>query len=121
VFFLGLLSTPLPYLLLAVFYFFGFATGMFKVNVDGETNTPIQVKNIQVEPQSDRVEKSGNTFQFHEYKFDFQKKVAYCAIPSIEPPPVGKNEQINYFLHDIKIHHSSISEYSFCRPPPTRS
>ena len=121
-FFLGLLSTPLPYLLLAVFYFFGFATGMFKVDAESELNTQVQVKNIQVEAQTYRVEKTGNTFQFHEYQFDFQKKVAYCAIPSVQPPPpVGENEKLIYFLHDNKIHHFSISEYSFCRPPPTRS
>jgi hypothetical protein len=121
VFFLGFLSTPLPYLLLAVFYFFGFATGMFKGNADIEANVQVQVKNIQLEPQSDRVEKLVNTYQFHEYNFDFQKKVSYCAIPSIESPPIGRNEKLVYFVQELKIHHSSISEYYFCRPPPTRS
>jgi hypothetical protein len=121
VFFLGLLSTPLPYLLLAVFYFFGFATGMFKGNAEIESNTQAQVKNIQVEPQTDSIEKSANTFQFHDYKFDFQKKLTYCAIPTIESPPLGKNEKLIYFVHELKIHHSTTSQYYFSRPPPTRS
>ena len=120
-FFLGLLSTPLPYLLLAVFYFFGFATGMFKGNAEMESNTQVQVKNIQVEPQTESVEKSGLTFQYHDYKFDFQKKVTYCVVPSIEPPPVGQNEKLTYFIQGIKIHRSFTSEYYSCRPPPTFS
>jgi len=104
---------------MAVFYFFGFATGMFKVNSDHEPNTQIQVKNIQVEPQTDSFEKSERSFQFHEY--DFQKKETYCANPSIPPPPIGQNEKLIYFVHELKIHCNTTSEYHFCRPPPTRS
>ena len=119
VFFLGLLSTPLPYLLLAVFYFFGFATGMFKGDADIEPITQVQVRNIQFEPQISIAEKSENTFQFH--KYNFQKKVAYCAVQSPQPPPIPQNEKLIYWVHGLKIPHSFTSEYYFCRPPPTCS
>ena len=118
-FLFGILSSPLPYLLMAVFYFFGFATGMFKADAESEPNAQVQVKNIQVEPQTARFEKSQYTYQFH--KFNFQKKVAYCAVQPVQPILVPINEKIIYFIQELKIPHSFISEYSFCRPPPTHS
>ena len=118
-FLFGILSSPLPYLLMAVFYFFGFATGMFKGNADNEPNTQVQVKNIQFEPQTANVEKLEHTFHFQQYHF--QEKVVNCAVQSIERPPIPPNEQLVYFVRDIKIHHFSTSEYYYCRPPPTRS
>lgn len=118
-FFFGLLSTPLPYLLLAGFYFIGFATGMFKGNIDSDPNTQIQVKNIQVEPNAQSIEKSGSTFYYHEY--NFHKRIANSAISAIQPSPVGQNEKLIYFVHELKIPNTSTSAYNFCRPPPIRS
>ena len=118
-FLFGILSSPLPYLLMAAFYFIGFATGMFSVNADSEPDAPIQVKNLQVEPKTQGFEKSKDTFHFHEYKF--QKKANNCSILSVQPSPVGQNEKLIYIVHELKIPHSPTTEYHFCRPPPTRS
>jgi len=106
---------------MAVFYFVGFATGMFKGNADEGPNTQVQVKNIQVEPSKNSLEKPESTFQFHEYEYAFQKKDTFCDILSIQPPPFRQPEKLIYFVHDKKINHSFTSEYYFCRPPPTRS
>ena len=118
-FLFGILSSPLPYLLMAVFYFFGFATGMFKGEAEIEPNIQVQVKNIQFEPQISNFEKSENTYQFH--KNNFQEKVVFCAVQSTQPPPFPPNEKLIYFVHGLKIPHSSTSEYYFCRPPPILS
>lgn len=115
-FLFGILSSPLPYLLMAAFYFFGFATGMFhkeKVGSDEEIQT--QVKNIQVEPQ-ERLEKASNDFHFHQY--NLHKKMVDGTLESIQPPPDCQKEKLIYFVHDIKIPHSSLSDFYFCRPPP---
>jgi len=119
VFLFGILSSPLPYLLMAVFYFFGFATGMFKGNADNEPGEQIQVKNIQAEPQTKTSEITEFTFQFHDYKF--QKTANNYTIPSIQPPAVCQKEKLIYFAYDINTHHSATSEYYFCRPPPSCS
>lgn len=118
-FLFGILSSPLPYLLMAAFYFIGFATGMFSVDADSEPDATIQVKNIQVESKTQGFEKSVDAFHFHEYKS--QKKTDNCSISSVQPSPVGQNEKLIYVVHELKIPHSSTSEYYFCRPPPTRS
>jgi len=104
---------------MAVFYFFGFATGMFKGDAETEPNAQVQVKNIQVEPQTTSIEKSEYTYHFHQH--NFQEMSAYCAIQSVQPKLVPINEKIIYFIQELKIPHSFISEYSFCRPPPTHS
>lgn len=118
-FLFGILSSPLPYLLMAAFYFIGFATGMFRVNADSEPKTYIQVKNIQVEPKTQGIEKSVDAFHFQDYQS--QKKADNFTISSVQPSPVGQNEKLIYIVHELKIPHSSTSEYYFCRPPPTRS
>jgi len=119
VFFLGLLSTPLPYLLLAVFYFFGFATGMFNGEVDIEPKIQVQVKNIQFEAQASSFEKSKNTYQFH--KHNFQEKGAYCVVESVQPPPIAPNKKLIYGVFGLKIPHFFTCRYYFCRPPPILS
>lgn len=118
-FLFGILSSPLPYLLMAVFYFFGFATGMFKGNADSEPEQQLQVKNIQVEPQTKTVETAESTFQFHDYKF--QENTNNYAVISAKSPAVRQKEKLIYFVHDINTHHLFTSEYNFCRPPPSCS
>lgn len=118
-FLFGILSSPLPYLLMAVFYFFGFATGMFKGNADSETGEQILVKNIQVEPQTKTFETAESTFHYHDYSF--QKKIVDYTAQSIWPSAVCQKEKLNYFVHDVKVQRSSASESNFCRPPPSRS
>lgn len=118
-FLFGILSSPLPYLLMAVFYFFGFATGMFKGNAESEPEEQIQVRNIQVEPQTKIVEIAESTIQFHDYKF--QKKNDNYSFQSVQPQVFCQKEKLIYFVHDIIVHHSSTSETNFCRPPPSFS
>jgi hypothetical protein len=119
VFLFGILSSPLPYLLMAVFYFFGFATGMFKGNAEIETAEQIQVKNIQVEPQSKTFETAETTFHFNDYTF--QQKIVDYAVQPVQTSAIGEKEKLIYFVHDIKIDLSTTSESYFCRPPPSRS
>jgi len=119
VFLFGILSSPLPYLLIAVFYFFGFATGMFSGNADSETNEQIQVKNIQVEPQEKTVETAESTFRYHDY--NHQKKITDSTVLSMWPSAFSQKEKLIYMVHNIKVHHSPTSETNFSRPPPSCS
>ena len=118
-FLFGILSSPLPYLLMAVFYFFGFATGMFKGDADSEPDKQIQVKNIQVETQTKSFEIADCTFHFHDY--NAHQKIDYCTVQSDQQPAFSQKEKLIYFVHDTKVHHSPLSESYFCRPPPTCS
>lgn len=118
-FLFGILSSPLPYLLMAVFYFFGFATGMFKSNADSEPEKLVQVKNIQAEPQVKTFEVAEFIFQFIDYRT--QKKLDYSAVLPVQPDAVSQKEKLIYFVHDIKVHFSTTSENYFCRPPPSLS
>lgn len=118
-FLFGILSSPLPYLLMAVFYFFGFATGMFKGDADSEPSKQIQVKNIQVEAQTKSFEIADCNFHFHDYKT--QQKINYCTVLSDQQPAVSQKEKLIYFVHDTKVHHSPSYGSYFCRPPPSLS
>jgi hypothetical protein len=116
VFFLGLLSTPLPYLLLAAFYFFGFAMGMFNSNSDDEAVDTIAAVTIPVETKQKIAEYSTyyylvNTDQIH-----------------IQADILRSKEDITPFFPDTgttlfhrsnsKVHEFLYSGYQFSRPPP---
>ena len=118
-FLFGILSSPLPYLLMAVFYFFGFATGMFKGNDDTEKIAQIQVKNIHIEPQAKISENTESTYQFQDYSF--QKITTDYAVQPIQSSAISQKEKLIYFVHDIEVDTSPTSEYYFSRPPPYRS
>lgn len=92
---------------------------MFRGDADNEPIKPDQVKNIQVEPKAPGVELADEAFHFHQY--EFQKKVNSDVIASVQSSPVGQKEKLIYFVHEIKIPHSSTSPYNFCRPPPVHS
>lgn len=105
---------------MAAIYFLGFATGMFHKEVsDIDKDTQLQVKNIQVEPQGDKLVKSENDFHF--YQYNFKKKFVDSLVQSIQPPPDRQKEKIIYFVHELKIPHSSLSDFYYCRPPPVVS
>lgn len=117
-FLFGILSSPLPYLLIAAFYFCGFAVGMFhKETSDEDKHAPLQIKNIQVDNHLIIQKKAENSFYFHQYKVE--KKVVDCNIKALKTPPSSK-EKLIYFVHDIKIPHTSNSDFHFCRPPPSQ-
>ena len=62
-FFLGLLSTPMPYLLLAAFYFFGFAMGMFNNKTGDEAVEPVASVTIPAEVKETKTENA--VYYFH--------------------------------------------------------
>lgn len=105
---------------MAAIYFLGFATGMFHKEVpDIDMDSQTQVKNIQAEPQADKLVQSENEFHYSQY--NFKKKFVDSLVQSIQPPLVRQKEKIIYFVHELKIPHSSLSDFYFCRPPPTIS
>jgi hypothetical protein len=116
VFFLGLLSTPLPYLLLAAFYFFGFAMGMFN-NSSGEevTETVVSVT-IPAENLKTAPEVSSYYFQFGEQQNQIQKDnflsedIFTSFFPDTGP--------IRLYIPDLKIQEIHYSGFQFSRPPP---
>lgn len=118
-FLFGILSSPLPYLLLAVFYFIGFATGIFAGNTDQETQEQPETKNIRVEPQAKAdVLVSVN---FHYTDYSFQKKLVDPDNKSTMTSAVCAKEKLIYRVHDIKINPFFLADSNFCRPPPARS
>jgi hypothetical protein len=119
VFLFGILSGPLPYLLMAAFYIFGFVAGAFhKESADLDSQLQNQANNIQAQAPAYTLDKAENNFHF--YQFKAQKKVENCVKVTLPLPPCSK-EKLIYFVHDIKIPHTSISDFYFCRPPPVHS
>lgn len=64
-FFLGLLSSPIPYMLLAGFYFLGFVAGMFKSDPVAPDNAALPVVSIQADIQEKITEKNTIYLQIH--------------------------------------------------------
>jgi len=117
VFFIGLLSTPLPYLLLAGFYFFGFAMGMFQNSTEDQTLEPIASITIEheVAPSMD------NHSTFH-YLGDTNKiQTQSKSLPSDECilPLFSDSGIIQILQKDTGIQKSLFSKSRFSRPPPS--
>jgi hypothetical protein len=118
VFFLGLLSTPLPYLLLAAFYFFGFAMGLFN-NSNGEESKEATVS-VTIPADVKANTNDQPTFYYQTYQDNFQSQTASGILTedqeSIISPDTGtnpfqfRNTQVHEFLH---------SGFQFSRPPPS--
>jgi len=117
VFFLGLLSTPLPYLLLAAFYFFGFAMGMFNNSNGDEAVENVSAVTIPVEAKQKTVEQA--TFYF---------QVNTTQIQSKSDVLVTRNNSATYFpdfrtalfqVRDIEVPDFKTSGFRFSRPPPS--
>lgn len=118
-FLIGILSGPLPYILMAAFYIFGFMAGMFqKETADLDSHVQIQANNIQASSVSNALDKADSNFHF--YQFKAQKKVETNVKINLPLPPCSK-EKLIYYVHDIKIPHTLISDFYFCRPPPVHS
>lgn len=117
-FFLGLLSTPLPYLLLAAFYFFGFAMGMFNNSTGDEATEATVSVTIPADVKQDTNDQP--TFYYQTYQDNFQSQTAFGILTedqaSIISPDTGtnpfqfRNTQVHEFLH---------SGFQFSRPPPS--
>lgn len=116
-FFLGLLSTPLPYLLLAAFYFFGFAMGMFNNSTGDEITETVSSVTIPLEIKQKVADHSVFYYQTNNYKIQNQAPVlkpentATAFIPD--------TGTIIFQVRNVKVHAFLFPEFQFSRPPPT--
>lgn len=116
-FFLGLLSTPMPYLLLAAFYFFGFAMGMFNNKTGDEVAEPLASVTIPAEVKENKADGTVYYFQIspnsqNHIQSEFKKDTSTADI-------VFDTSPTNYFDYYLKTYEFKFSCSLFCRPPPT--
>ena len=117
-FFLGLLSTPMPYLLLAAFYFFGFAMGMFNNSTGDEPSTLVTSVTIPAEVNQKVVDHSAFYFQTYT-KVQNQNGTEILKSEdtnSSYPPDTGI---IVHHFKDQKDYQFLFSGFHFSRPPPS--
>jgi len=117
VFFLGLLSTPLPYLLLAAFYFFGFAMGMFNNSSGDEPSEALASVTIPVEVRQKAADSSTFYYQVQSDQNHFKAtSAAPEEVKSSFSPGIGT---FKYHITNDKVHGYLYSVFQFSRPPPT--
>lgn len=116
-FFLGLLSTPLPYLLLAAFYFFGFAMGMFNSKSDEDVTENAIALTIPAEVKEESPEMAVFYFQVSsEFHHDQIADLQITDKPTTYPPDIrqqvfrDRNAEIPEFI---------LNGFRFSRPPPS--
>ncbi len=116
-FFLGLLSTPLPYLLLAAFYFFGFAMGMFNNSTGEETVETISSVTIPVEVSQKTADQSVFYYQAYNDQVHHQTdQIQSDDQISVLFPDTGI---LNYELRNTDIPEFHFLGFHFSRPPPS--
>jgi hypothetical protein len=117
VFFLGLLSTPLPYLLLAAFYFFGFAMGMFNNSTGEESSETVAALSIPAEVKQKNVESAVFYYQIHsEINHEQISGLQTSVKPDTFPPDI----QTEVFLHqNSDVPEFFLNGFRFSRPPPS--
>jgi len=116
VFFLGLLSTPMPYLLLAAFYFFGFAMGMFNNSNGEEATEKLASVTIPVEVKQKTTDNSVYYYQINTDQKQNQSNTLKTADSTFSFIPDSEN--IVFQFRNIKVHESLFSGFQFSRPPP---
>jgi hypothetical protein len=116
-FFLGLLSTPLPYLLLAAFYFFGFAMGMFNNSTGDEAIETVSSVTIPVEVKQIATDHSVYYYQVKNHKIQNQTEVLKSDDKTtVFIPDTGT---IIFQVRNIKVHEFLFPGFQFSRPPPS--
>lgn len=117
-FFLGLLSTPLPYLLLAAFYFFGFAMGVFNNKTDERPKEQVAAVTI---PADIKEIKADHAVHYYQVSSDFQNKISK---PQIElaghaafVTDTSPDEYVSRYY--LKTYDSNFLKALFSRPPPS--
>jgi len=116
-FFLGLLSTPLPYLLLAAFYFFGFAMGMFNNSTGDEVSETVSSVTIPVEVKQKAADHSIYYFQVNNHKIQDQTDILKSEdTTSAFLPDTGPTI---FQVRNIKVHEFLFPGFQFSRPPPS--
>jgi hypothetical protein len=116
-FFLGLLSTPLPYLLLAAFYFFGFAMGMFNNSTGDDTTATVSSITIPIEVKQKTTDHSVYYFQVNNLQIQNQTTVLKSEdTTSAFLPDKGI---LIFQIRNIKVHDFLSPGFQFSRPPPS--
>ena len=117
-FFLGLLSTPLPYLLLAAFYFFGFAMGMFNNNT-GDENTEATISSVTIpaEIKQKNIENSVYYFQVTNSERKTQNNTLKISDLSVEFSLDTGPKVFFFFFYTF--YEFQLSKFQFSRPPPS--
>lgn len=116
-FFLGLLSTPLPYLLLAAFYFFGFAMGMFNNSNGDEIIETVSSVTIPVEVKQKTTDHAVYYYQVNNHKTQNQTDISASEIKANTfIPDTGT---FIFQVRNIKVHEFLFSGFQFSRPPPS--
>lgn len=116
-FFLGLLSTPLPYLLLAAFYFFGFAMGMFNNKTGDELTETIVSVTIPAEVKQKTSDQSAYYFQVNNREIQSQAQIlkpentVSAYIPDTGPA--------TFKVWNINVIQTHLPAFLFSRPPPS--
>ncbi len=115
-FFLGLLSSPLPYLLLAAFYFFGFATGMFNNSTEDEPSNTVSAVTIPAEVRQKTTE---TAVFFYQVNSEINhNQITNCQTsdqPSTFPPDIQKQVFQN---QNSEVRKFFLDGFRFLRPPP---
>jgi len=116
VFFLGLLSTPLPYLLLAAFYFFGFAMGLFNNSSGEEVVETVSSVTIPAEVKQKTIDQSVYYYQVNVENSHNQTHIFKSEdTTSTFSPDTGT---LIFQHRNIKVHEFLFSGFHFSRPPP---
>jgi hypothetical protein len=116
VFFLGLLSTPLPYLLLAAFYFFGFAMGMFNNSSDEESVETVSAVTIPVEAKQKTPEQATFYFQLNPTPTQDLSEILLSTDTSVYFPDTRTT---TFQIWDLDVPDFYYSGFRFSRPPPS--
>lgn len=116
-FFLGLLSTPLPYLLLAAFYFFGFAMGMFNNSNGDEAVETLASVTIPAESCKKAPDQATYYYQINPVSASTQTDIHF--VENTFSSFFTDTGTINYCIRDIKVKEFHFSGFQFSRPPPS--
>ena len=117
-FFFGLLSTPMPYLLLAAFYFFGFAMGMFNNKTGDETTEQVAAITIPAEIKDIKADHSIHYFQVNtDQQSTFSSEKINKSDTIGFSPDTGPKDYLS--LYFLKTYDSNFFSVLFSRPPPT--
>jgi len=116
VFFLGLLSTPLPYLLLAGIYFFGFALGMFTNKPDEDSTQTVSSVTIPVEVKQKTADHTVYYYKVGSDRIQNQIDLLKSDTAAFSFSP-DTGTHITQF-RNVTVHGFHFPGAQFSRPPP---
>jgi hypothetical protein len=116
VFFLGLLSSPLPYLLLAGIYFFGFALGMFSNKPDENSTKTVSSVTIPVEAKQKATDHTAYYFKIGSDRVQNQTDLVKSDDGAFSFSP-DTGTHITQF-RNVNVRGFHFPAVQFSRPPP---